>query len=113
MGQQPPTSYVKVENRNFNHDNYVRNISLDPPYGTPQPPHYICFDLDFSTHQHYVCGLHDNSVPPLQSYDWTLEAAPVIGPRIPHAEADNEKLGIFNTDYLVSWTATYKTLTQQ
>jgi hypothetical protein len=57
LGQRPPTSYVRYEPGDTNHDKYVEKIVLDPPFSTPQDPHYVCFDLDFESHQHYVLGL--------------------------------------------------------
>jgi hypothetical protein len=98
-GQQPPTSYVKYEPGDPNHDKYVEKIALDPPFGTPQDPHYVCFDLDFESHQHYVLGLRDDSDPPRQAYGWPLQAAPFIGPKISPARSDNSALGIFDTGY--------------
>jgi hypothetical protein len=97
--QNPPTSYVQYEPGDPNHDKYVEKISLDPPFGTPQSPHYICFDLDFESHQHYVLGLRDDSDPPRQAYGWPLQAAPFIGPSVSPARSDNSALGIFDTGY--------------
>jgi hypothetical protein len=98
-GQRAPTSYVRYEPGDPNHDKYVEQIALDPPYGTPQDPHYVCFDLDFESHQHYVLGLRDDSDPPRQAYGWPLQAAPFIGPKISPARSDNSALGIFDAGY--------------
>jgi hypothetical protein len=99
LGQLAPTSYVKYEPGDPNHDRYVRKISLNPPFGEALEPHYVCFDLDFGNHQHYVIGLRDDSTPPLEPYGWSLEAAPFIGPRLPTPLSDNEALGIFDAGY--------------
>jgi hypothetical protein len=64
LGQLAPSSYVKYKPGDPNHDCYVQKIALNPPFGEPLPPHYICFDLDFGAHQHYVLGLCDDSTPP-------------------------------------------------
>jgi hypothetical protein len=98
-GQRPPTSYVRYEPGDPNHDKYVEQIALDPPYRTPQDPHYVCFDLDFESHQHYVLGLRDDSDPPRQAYGWPLQAAPFIGPKISPSRSDNSALGIFDAGY--------------
>jgi hypothetical protein len=98
-GQQPPTSYVQYEPGDPNHDKYVEKIALDPPFRTPLDPHYVRFDLDFESHQHYVLGLRDDSDPPHQAYSWPLQAAPFIGPKISPTRSDNTVLGIFDTGY--------------
>jgi hypothetical protein len=72
---------------------------INPPFGTPQIHHYVCFDLDFGTHQHYGLGLCDNSIPPLEPYGWPLEAAPFIGPQLSSRVSDNKALGIFDAGY--------------
>jgi hypothetical protein len=64
LGQLAPMSYVKYEPGEPNHDRYVQKIALNPPFGEPLLPHYVCFDLDFGAHQHYVLGLRDDSTPP-------------------------------------------------
>jgi hypothetical protein len=40
LGQLAPTSYVKYEPGDPNHDRYVRKINLNPPFGEPLEPHY-------------------------------------------------------------------------
>jgi hypothetical protein len=90
---------VKYEPGDPNHDRYVRKINLNPPFGEPSEPHYVRFDMDFGSHQHYVLGLRDDSNPPLEPYGWPLEAASFIGPRLPPTRSDNEALGIFDAGY--------------
>jgi hypothetical protein len=77
----------------------VCKIMLNPPFGAPQTPHYVCFDLNFNTHQHYGLGLCNDSIPPLEAYGWPLEAAPFIRLHLSSAVSDNKALGIFNTAY--------------
>jgi hypothetical protein len=50
LGQQAPTSYIKYKPEDPNHDKYMEKIMLNPPFSTPQTPHYVCFDLDFDSH---------------------------------------------------------------
>jgi hypothetical protein len=99
LGQLAPTSYFKYNPGDPNHNCYVCKILLDRPYCIPQTPHYVHFDLDFGSHQHYVLGLRDNSTPTLEPYSRPLEAAPFIGPQLLSATSDNEALGIFDTGY--------------
>jgi hypothetical protein len=73
-----PTSYVKYEPGDPNHDRYVHPISLNPPFGKPQDPHYVRFDLDFGSHQHYVLGLCNDSVPPWNLTDGTWKRPPSL-----------------------------------
>jgi hypothetical protein len=56
LGQLAPTLYVQYKARDPNHNHYVCKIMINPPFGTPQIPHYVCFDFDFGTHQHYSCN---------------------------------------------------------
>jgi hypothetical protein len=99
LGQLAPTSYVKYEAGDPNHDCYVCKIMINPPFATPQIPHYVRFDLDFGTHQHYGLGLCDNSIPPLEPYGWPLEATPFIGPQLSSRVSDSKALGIFDAGY--------------
>jgi hypothetical protein len=55
--------------------------------------------MNFGSHQHYMLGLRDDSVPPQEPYGWPLEAAPFIGPRHSTTHSDNKALGIFDSGY--------------
>jgi hypothetical protein len=99
LGQLAPTSYVKYEAGDPNHDCYICKIMISPPFGTPQTPHYVCFDLNFDSHQHYGLGLCNDSIPLLEAYGWLLEATPFIGLCLSSGVSDNKALGIFDAGY--------------
>jgi hypothetical protein len=84
MGTLAPTGYFRYDPEDPNHSKYVRKIALNPFVDPPVFPHYVQFYHDFCTHQHYVHRMRDDAKPPQTAYGWPLEAAPFIGPPLPH-----------------------------
>jgi hypothetical protein len=98
-GQNPPPPTFSTSQEIPTMTSMWKRSHSTPPSGLPSDPHYVCFDLDFESHQHYVLGLRDDSDPPHQAYGWPLQAAPFIGPKISPARSDNSALGIFDAGY--------------
>jgi hypothetical protein len=63
MGQLVPPGYSHYNKSDFNHGNHRRCITLQP-FSTPLFPHYIKFEHNLTSNQHYVYGLHDDAKPP-------------------------------------------------
>jgi hypothetical protein len=96
MGLQTPPGYVKYDPLDANHSNHIKTIRLHA-YGPSFNPHYIKFDYNFGSNQHFVLGLRDDADPPSTPYGWALEAAPFIGPALSPYTVNNKALGVFDS----------------
>ena len=95
-----PEGYAHYDPADPNHAKYARKMHLyQGPEDTPWLPHFVHFVHNLGLNQHYVLGLHDDSIPSTSPYGWALEAAPFIGPFLFPVYVDNEALGIFDTCY--------------
>jgi hypothetical protein len=101
MGLQVPPGYVKYDPLDANHSNHVKTIRLDA-YRPSVNPHYIKFDYNFGSNQHFILGLRDDADPPSTPYGWALEAAPFVGPALSPYTVDNKALGVLDLRSLLA-----------